>query len=75
MSRKTSDNLSTIYQIRFSGVEKYRNDVGRRLVNEFFVKWIPKGSAALDLECGYGEFINNVSDWDFRNFPEMSWPL
>ncbi|MBU63716.1 MAG: methyltransferase type 11 [Opitutae bacterium] len=53
-------NLNEIYQIRFSGLEAYRNAVWKILVKDFFSKWISKGSAVLDLGCGYGEFINNV---------------
>ena len=55
-----NENLNKIYQIRFSGLEEYRNAVWKILVKDFFSKWIPKGSAVLDLGCGYGEFINNV---------------
>ena len=55
-----NENLNKIYQIRFSGQEEYRNAVWKILVKDFFFKWIPKGSAVLDLGCGYGEFINNV---------------
>ena len=57
-----NENLNKIYQIRFSGMEEYRNAIWKILVNGFFMKWIPKGSAVLDLGCGYGEFINNVPD-------------
>lgn len=55
-----NEDLNKIYQIRFSGLEEYRNAVWKILVKDFFSKWIPKGSAVLDLGCGYGEFINNV---------------
>jgi SAM-dependent methyltransferase len=30
-------------------------------VNEFFTHWLKHSDAVLDLGCGYGEFINNVS--------------
>jgi SAM-dependent methyltransferase len=55
-----NENLNKIYQIRFSGLEEYRNAIWKILVKDFFSKWIQKGSAVLDLGCGYGEFINNV---------------
>ena len=55
-----NEDLNKIYQISFSGLEEYRNAVWKILVKDFFSKWIPKGSAVLDLGCGYGEFINNV---------------
>ena len=57
-----NENLNKIYQIRFSGLEEYRNAIWKILVKDFFSKWIPKGSVVLDLGCGYGEFINNVKD-------------
>ena len=55
-----NDNLSKIYEIRFSGFEKYRNQVWKILVSQFFSKWIYPNVRILDLGCGYGEFINNV---------------
>jgi SAM-dependent methyltransferase len=57
-----NENLNKIYQIRFSGLEEYRNAIWKTLVKDFFSKWIQKGSTVLDLGCGYGEFINNVPD-------------
>jgi SAM-dependent methyltransferase len=57
-----NENLNKIYQIRFSGLEEYRNAIWKILVKDFFSKWIQKGSAVLDLGCGYGEFINNMPD-------------
>ena len=56
-----SDSISKIYQLRFSGHEEYRNTVWKILVKDFFSKWIRMDSAVLDLGCGYGEFINNIS--------------
>ena len=53
-------DLRRIYQIRFEGIEEYRNQVWRILIDDFFVRWIPEKSRVLDLGCGYGEFINNV---------------
>jgi SAM-dependent methyltransferase len=55
-----NDNLSKIYEIRFSGHEEYRTKVWQILVREFFSKWISPNFRILDLGCGYGEFINNV---------------
>lgn len=57
-----TENLNKIYQIRFSGLEEYRNAIWKILVKNFFAKWIQKGSTVLDLGCGYGEFINNALD-------------
>jgi len=53
--------LSRTYSIRFQGLEKYRNKIWKILVDNFFCRWIPADSRVLDLGCGYGEFINNVS--------------
>ncbi len=55
-----NDNLSKIYENRFSGHEEYRTKVWQILVREFFSKWIYPNARILDLGCGYGEFINNV---------------
>ena len=32
-----------------------------KLIDEFFIKWIPKDGKILDIGCGYGEFINQVN--------------
>jgi SAM-dependent methyltransferase len=56
-----NDDLDQIYEIRFSGLEKYRNDVWKILVKEFFSKWIRSTDHILDLGCGYGEFINQAN--------------
>ena len=56
-----NENLNKIYQIRFSGLQEYRNAIWKILVKDFFSNWIQRGSAVLDLGCGYGEFINNVA--------------
>jgi len=56
-----SENLVTqIYEKRFSGLENYRNQVWKILIEEFFSKWIRSTDHILDLGCGYGEFINNT---------------
>jgi SAM-dependent methyltransferase len=53
--------LERIYSIRFAGLEAYRDKVWSVLVNEFFSRWIKPEDSVLDLGCGYGEFINNVT--------------
>ena len=55
------EELSRTYSNRFQGLEEYRNKVWKILVENFFGRWIPADSRVLDLGCGYGEFINNVS--------------
>lgn len=54
-------DLQKIYSARFSGNEEYRNQVWQILVTDFFAKWIAPNSSIIDLGCGYGEFIRNVS--------------
>jgi SAM-dependent methyltransferase len=56
-----SKNLQNIYSIRFSNIEAYRNRVWKILVNEYFKQYINSSDCVLDLGCGYGEFINNIS--------------
>lgn len=53
--------LQRIYKARFCGIEEYRNQVWRILTADFFSKWIKPDQSVLDLGCGYGEFINNVT--------------
>ena len=53
--------LQNIYNIRFSNLEHYRNEIWKILVNEYFNQYINSTDCILDLGCGYGEFINNVS--------------
>ena len=55
--------LSAIYERRFvesTGLDK-RNQVWRTLCSSFFDTLIGPNNDVLDLACGYGEFINNVS--------------
>ena len=56
-----NDDLDQMYEIRFSGLQEYRNDVWKILVNQFFGKWIEPDATILDLGCGYGEFINQAN--------------
>jgi SAM-dependent methyltransferase len=57
----TPKELSLIYHRRFARTAQYRNKVWQVLSREFFQKWIPADARVLDLGCGYGEFINNIS--------------
>ena len=56
-----NDELDQIYEIRFSGFEKYRNEVWKILLDKFFTKWVAQEATILDLGCGYGEFINQAN--------------
>lgn len=57
---ENAQELSRIYQRRFSQTAAYRNRVWQVLTRDFFQQWIDPGSTVLDLGCGYGEFINNI---------------
>jgi SAM-dependent methyltransferase len=54
------DELSKIYQTRFSGQTDYRMGVWKILIRRLFSRWITKDGAILDLGAGHGEFINQV---------------
>ena len=56
----SEQNLTKIYEKRFSGHEQYRLKVWKILISKFFSKWINSDDHILDLGCGYGEFINQV---------------
>jgi len=53
--------LQQIYERRFKTLEEYRNRVWQVLTGGFFSRWIDPHHTVLDLGCGYGEFINNVT--------------
>ncbi|MGO4527059.1 class I SAM-dependent methyltransferase [Microvirga sp. 2MCAF35] len=55
-------DVQEIYRTRFTdtGLQK-RDRVWRVLCKEFFDPLIGSGKDVLDLACGYGEFINNVT--------------
>ena len=55
-------DVSKIYGARFqeTGLAK-RNRVWQVLCGDFFQKVVPPNAVVLDLACGYGEFINNIS--------------
>jgi hypothetical protein len=55
------EDLQKLYTTRFTGHEDYRNRIWRLLTSEFFSRWVKPADTVLDLGCGYGEFINNIS--------------
>jgi SAM-dependent methyltransferase len=55
------EDLQKLYTTRFTGQEDYRNRIWRLLTSEFFSRWVKPTDTVLDLGCGYGEFINNIS--------------
>ena len=54
------EHLRALYGDRFAGKHQFRDRVWQILTREFFSRWIPATATALDLGCGYCEFINNV---------------
>ena len=57
----TDSTVEHIYDLRFRGLEEYRNQIWQVLVKKFFSRWIKPSDKILDLGCGYGEFINNAN--------------
>jgi SAM-dependent methyltransferase len=57
----TPSELSKIYHRRFARTAAYRNLVWAVMTQQFFNRWVSPSDVVLDLGCGYGEFINNIS--------------
>lgn len=55
-----SKDLQKQYEIRFSQIQHYRNEVWKILTRSFFQHYIPADSDILDIGSGWGEFINNI---------------
>lgn len=53
--------LQAIYDERFHAHIAYRKEVWRVLVDRFFSGFVTASDSVLDLGCGYGEFINQVT--------------
>lgn len=49
-----------MYQIRFDGRRKYRNQVWEVLIRDFFQQYVGPQDTVFDLGAGYGEFINHI---------------
>ena len=60
-----SQTIDRIYESRFSKEDpdhlKWRRNVWKVLVGDYFSRWIPPAGTVLDFGCGLGEFINAVS--------------
>jgi SAM-dependent methyltransferase len=61
MSANSPEDLQRIYETRFRKNADYRQAVWRVLIADHFQRYIQANDAVLDLGCGYGEFINQVS--------------
>lgn len=57
----SSDDVQTIYGQRFAANRDYRQKIWRVLIDDFFQELLGTDAAVLDLGCGYGEFINQIS--------------
>lgn len=57
----SSDDVQTIYGQRFAANREYRQKIWRVLIDDFFQELLGTDAAVLDLGCGYGEFINQIS--------------
>jgi SAM-dependent methyltransferase len=60
MMESQSDILKQQYQLRFSELQEYREQVWHILCSEYFSRIIPQESVILDLGAGWGEFINHI---------------
>lgn len=52
--------LKEQYQLRFSKLEAYRNNIWKILCCKYFSQYILSNARVLDLGSGWGEFINNI---------------
>lgn len=59
--REASETLIKQYHLRHAKSKDYRNKFWKILCKEFLSKHILKTSSVLDLGCGWGEFINNIT--------------
>jgi SAM-dependent methyltransferase len=57
-----SNELSELYKIRFAQHELPRkNAIWQVICQEFLQRFIKKSDTVVDVACGYGEFLNNIS--------------
>jgi SAM-dependent methyltransferase len=61
MSAHSPEDLQRIYEARFQGNLEYRRAVWRVLIADWFGRFLRPQDVVLDLGCGYGEFINQIS--------------
>ena len=56
------DNLSELYKIRFAQDQLPRkNAIWQVICRSFLQRFIKSSDTVVDVACGYGEFINNIS--------------
>jgi SAM-dependent methyltransferase len=61
MSTHSPEDLQRIYQTRFNENAEYRKAVWRVLIGSYFQSFVKSADTVLDLGCGYGEFINQIT--------------
>jgi len=61
MSTASPSELSGLYRARFGRDLAYRQEVWAALVDQVFRPYTRREDTVLDLGCGYGEFINQVT--------------
>ncbi len=61
MSVNSPADLQRIYEARFRASADYRRSVWRVLIDDYFKQYVNPSDTVLDLGCGYGEFISQVS--------------
>lgn len=59
--KNSVEELNAIYKNRFNSHLQYRNEVWKVLISRFFSQFISPDASVMDVGCGYGQFINNVS--------------
>jgi len=57
-----NNDLSRLYNIRFSKNQLIRkNEIWRVICKVFLNRFVKQSDVVVDVGCGYGEFINNIS--------------
>jgi SAM-dependent methyltransferase len=57
-----SNNLSELYKLRFAEEQLPRkNAIWKVICNGFLQRFIRPSDTVVDVACGYGEFLNNIS--------------
>jgi hypothetical protein len=57
-----SNELSDLYKNRFSkAVLPRKNAIWKIICTNFLQKYIDNDATVIDVACGYGEFLNNIS--------------
>jgi SAM-dependent methyltransferase len=55
------ETLREQYQLRFSELQEYREQVWQVLCSSYFSRFIRPDAAILDLGAGWGEFVNHIA--------------